>query len=64
MAVQDHHFWVLSLDGGGVRALSSLIILNRLMREVGKEPAAVFTAAVGTSGGGYVWLGDNNSAEG
>ncbi|KAH6983914.1 acyl transferase/acyl hydrolase/lysophospholipase [Ilyonectria destructans] len=52
MAVQDHHFWVLSLDGGGVRALSSLIILKRLMREVGKEPAAVFTAAVGTSGGG------------
>ncbi|QKD57463.2 acyl transferase/acyl hydrolase/lysophospholipase [Fusarium oxysporum Fo47] len=60
MAIQDHHFWVLSLDGGGVRALSSLIILNRLMREAGKEPAAVFTAAVGTSGGGYVWLGDNN----
>ncbi|KAG6980887.1 hypothetical protein FocnCong_v007864 [Fusarium oxysporum f. sp. conglutinans] len=54
MAFQNDHFWVLSLDGGGVRALSSLIILRKIMDEAGTEPAKVFTAVAGTSGGGVL----------
>jgi patatin-like phospholipase/acyl hydrolase len=54
---------VLSLDGGGVRGISSLLILRELLRLVSRElkdgpdpmlPLHVFNIIVGTSTGGYV----------
>ncbi|KAI9867903.1 MAG: hypothetical protein M1813_007725 [Trichoglossum hirsutum] len=59
---------VLVLDGGGVRGVSSLVVLKALLNEVkrhvhahtGKDPGPlkphnVFDLAVGTSTGGYVF---------
>ena len=54
---------VLSLDGGGVRGISSLLILRELLCLVSGElqdgpdpmlPLDVFNIVVGTSTGGYV----------
>jgi len=54
---------VLSLDGGGVRGISSLLILRELLCMVSGElkdgpdpmlPLDVFNIIVGTSTGGYV----------
>ena len=48
---------LLSLDGGGVRGLSSLIILEELMRKINPEnppePCDYFDMMGGTSTGGY-----------
>ncbi|KAI3318591.1 FabD/lysophospholipase-like protein [Xylariaceae sp. AK1471] len=56
MRVMDSYYWILSLDGGGVRGLSSLIILAEIMRRVGEPPHDIFTAATGTSAGGLTAL--------
>jgi patatin-like phospholipase/acyl hydrolase len=49
---------LLSLDGGGVRGLSSLLILQELMERLCPEdppkPCDVFDMIGGTSTGGYV----------
>ncbi|KAI1078403.1 acyl transferase/acyl hydrolase/lysophospholipase [Whalleya microplaca] len=44
--------WVLSLDGGGVRGLSSLIILEEILNRAGKQPYEVFRLLCGASAGG------------
>jgi patatin-like phospholipase/acyl hydrolase len=53
---------LLSLDGGGVRGLSSLLILKDIMAQLNSEreheqilkPCDVFDLIGGTSTGGYV----------
>jgi patatin-like phospholipase/acyl hydrolase len=49
---------LLCLDGGGVRGLSSLYILQRLMESIDAEnppkPCEYFDIIGGTSTGGYV----------
>lgn len=49
---------LLSLDGGGVRGLSSLAILKRLMETINPDsppkPCDYFDMIGGTSTGGYV----------
>src|SRR5262249_25091221 len=70
---ESAHFWapreyqqgggglcLLSLDGGGVRGISSLVILRRLMRMIDPSnelrPCDVFDMIGGTSTGGLVSL--------
>lgn len=54
------HLNLLSLDGGGVRGLSSLLILKHLMKsidfkaEIPPKPCDYFDMIGGTSTGGYV----------
>jgi patatin-like phospholipase/acyl hydrolase len=47
---------LLSLDGGGVRGLSSLVILDELMRKINPQkppkPCDIFDMIGGTSTGG------------
>jgi patatin-like phospholipase/acyl hydrolase len=51
---------LLSLDGGGVRGLSTLMILETLMakinskRQVAAKPCEIFDLIGGTSTGGYL----------
>lgn len=53
---------ILSLDGGGVRGLSSLLILRLLMEEIGRRkgtvttplPCEYFDLIGGTSTGGLI----------
>ena len=53
---------ILSLDGGGVRGLSSLLILRQLMEEIGRRqrtaepplPCEYFDLIGGTSTGGLI----------
>lgn len=49
---------LLALDGGGVRGLSSLMVLKRLMKEIDPEfppkPCDYFDMIGGTSTGGFV----------
>lgn len=51
---------ILSLDGGGVRGLSSLMILQELMEEIGHDaevvpkPCEYFDLIGGTSTGGLI----------
>lgn len=60
----DHHVRILSLDGGGVRGLSSLLILKRLMQEIQRKtksdrlphPSEYFDLIGGTSTGGLIAL--------
>src|SRR5256885_11707467 len=56
---------ILTLDGGGVRGLSSLIILKRLMKHVNEQmglpqdgltPRDLFSLVAGTSTGGLIAL--------
>jgi hypothetical protein len=56
---------ILTLDGGGVRGLSSLIILERLMKHVNQQhglpkgglaPRDIFSLVAGTSTGGLIAL--------
>jgi hypothetical protein len=51
-------FRLLALDGGGVRGLSSLLILQHLMRMIDDQnppkPCDVFDMIAGTSTGGFV----------
>lgn len=57
---------LLSLDGGGVRGLSTLLILKRLMERTNSEreelgldpvkPCELFDLIGGTSTGGYVFM--------
>jgi patatin-like phospholipase/acyl hydrolase len=57
---------LLSLDGGGVRGLSSLLILKDLMAQLNSErengeslkPCDVFDLIGGTSTGGSVSIGE------
>ncbi len=50
---------LLSLDGGGVRGVSSLLIINKLMRNVNPnnppKPCDYFDLIGGTGTGGYVY---------
>lgn len=54
---------LLSLDGGGVRGLSTLYIIKDIMGQLNRErndgqrlkPCDVFDLIGGTSTGGYVW---------
>ena len=52
----ERHLNLLSLDGGGIRGLSTLHILKRLMRSVDSKsppkPCDVFDMIGGTSTGG------------
>lgn len=52
---------ILTLDGGGVRGLSSLLILREIMNDIGQEtgatnlkPAEYFDLIGGTSTGGLI----------
>ena len=53
---------VLSLDGGGVRGLSSLLILREIMEEIGRrtesaetpQPSQYFDLIGGTGTGGII----------
>jgi patatin-like phospholipase/acyl hydrolase len=52
---------ILSLDGGGVRGLSSLLILREVMEEIGRKadapaplPCEYFDLIGGTSTGGLI----------
>lgn len=54
----DNDLRLLALDGGGVRGLSALIILERLMETIDPEtppkPCDYFDMIGGTSTGGWV----------
>jgi patatin-like phospholipase/acyl hydrolase len=58
----DHRPRVLSLDGGGVRGLSSLLILREIMEEIQRRssaectplPCEYFDLIGGTSTGGLI----------
>lgn len=54
----EQNLRLLALDGGGIRGLSSLIILNQLMHTINPEspprPCEYFDMIGGTSMGGYV----------
>lgn len=60
----EHCPRVLSLDGGGVRGLSSLLILKEIMAEIGRSaeteqdalPCEFFDLIGGTSTGGLIAL--------
>jgi patatin-like phospholipase/acyl hydrolase len=56
--MQNHDLRLLSLDGGGVRGLSSLLILQELMAKIcpenNQKPCDYFDMIGGTSTGGYV----------
>lgn len=53
---------LLSLDGGGVRGMSLLFILKKLMKDIGPDPlnppkpCEYFNMIGGTSTGGYAFL--------
>lgn len=57
-----HQPRILSLDGGGVRGLSSLLILREIMEEIGRQtrapkiplPCEYFDLIGGTSTGGLI----------
>lgn len=50
--------YLLALDGGGIRGLSSLMILEQLMQSIDPDdptkPCDQFDMIAGTSTGGYV----------
>ena len=58
----DHQPRLLSLDGGGVRGLSSLLILREIMEEIQRKsdaedtplPCQYFDLIGGTSTGGWI----------
>ena len=54
----EHELRLLALDGGGVRGLSALIILEQLMETIDPEappkPCDYFDMIGGTSTGGWV----------
>lgn len=56
--MSDMDLRLLSLDGGGVRGLSALIILEQLMETINPEnppkPCEYFDMIGGTSTGGWV----------
>ncbi|KAL7914609.1 acyl transferase/acyl hydrolase/lysophospholipase [Trichoderma velutinum] len=54
----SNKLWILSMDGGGVRSYSSLLILEHLLEECwqGQDVGEVFQVAYGTSGGGLCSL--------
>lgn len=61
-SIIDHQPRVLSLDGGGVRGLSSLLILREIMQEIQRQigaedtplPCQYFDLIGGTSTGGLI----------
>lgn len=60
--VNQNGLCLLSLDGGGVRGLSTLYILKEIMAQINEErddarllkPCDIFDLIGGTSAGGYV----------
>jgi predicted acylesterase/phospholipase RssA len=56
----NHELCLLSLDGGGVRGLSTLLILKRLLEAINPEdppkPCDYFHMICGTSTGGLIAL--------
>lgn len=58
MTVANKKLNLLSLDGGGIRGLSTLYILKRVMDTVNPDcppkPCEYFDMIAGTSTGGYV----------
>jgi len=63
MSVNDKPLNILSLDGGGVRGLSSLLVLQSLMEQLEFKskvepllPCEVFDLICGTSTGGLIAL--------
>lgn len=56
MAISGEKLNLLSLDGGGIRGLSSLYILKRIMESINPEcppkPCDYFDMIAGTSTGG------------
>jgi patatin-like phospholipase/acyl hydrolase len=54
----DRELNILALDGGGVRALSTLYILKNIMEAIDREnppkPCDFFDMIGGTGSGGYV----------
>jgi len=49
--------WVLSLDGGGVRGLISVVFLQRLEEAIGRPLSACFDLVAGTSSGSVIAAG-------
>ncbi len=49
-----HNYWLLSLDGGGVRVLMQLITLVLIEERTGTSVIDLFDAIAGTSAGGLV----------
>src|SRR5277367_925188 len=61
MESEDFYPRILSIDGGGVRGLSSLLILRQIMDEIGRRnrtpaplPCEYFEMIGGTSTGGII----------
>jgi patatin-like phospholipase/acyl hydrolase len=56
--IQKEGLCLLSLDGGGVRGYSSLMILKQLMENIDPDhppkPCDIFDMIGGTSTGGYI----------
>ena len=52
-----HGSRILSLDGGGIRGLVTLCILQEIERRMGKRITEIFDWIVGTSTGGIIALG-------
>ena len=52
--LQDDHKLVLSLDGGGVRGLATVIFLKELEKISGKKIFDLFDFFIGTSAGGFL----------
>ncbi|KAM5343873.1 hypothetical protein ACJ41O_012410 [Fusarium nematophilum] len=52
----DRPLRVLSLDGGGVRGVAALMLLEEVMKKAhpGKKPCEVFDMIAGTSTGGFI----------
>jgi patatin-like phospholipase/acyl hydrolase len=58
--------FILSLDGGGIRGVSELVMLKEIMMRIQKKgklsqipkPCEYFDLMGGTSTGGYVWCFD------
>ena len=50
--LEDDHKLVLSLDGGGVRGLATVIFLKELEKISGKKIFDLFDFFIGTSAGG------------
>lgn len=54
---QKDYFRILSLDGGGICSLRTLIFLKHLEEKLGKPLSKVFDLIAGTSSGGLIALG-------
>lgn len=55
---------VLSIDGGGIRGIIPAMILDALLKRVGKKAHEVFDLIAGTSTGGIITVGIGTSCSG